>query len=244
MGTNAEPVFDDAILIESNSTVIDVGYSACPSMVDWNRDGKKDLLVGKNDGGIAYFQNEGTQTAPLFTGASPLMVGSTPLSMGSGAYPVMVDWDGDEVLDIIAGNNLWFVYYFHALGPLSLSENRINESIGNEIELTLNAGSIHGGRKYIIFGSISGTYPGFTLPGGLATLPLNWDIFTDLVFILLNTAVFNHFFGFLDSGGEATARFNTLGPVPGAAGTYIHFAYALNNPWDYISNPAAIEVVP
>jgi hypothetical protein len=49
--------------------------------------------------------------------------------------------------------------------------------------------------------------------------------------------------GILDASGTATAQLNAP-PVPGFAGVTMHYAYALNNPWDFVSNPVAIEIVP
>jgi hypothetical protein len=91
---------------------------------------------------------------------------------------------------------------------------------------------------------MTGTDPGTPLPGGKATLPLNWDIFTGLVINLINTPIFSNFTASLDGNGSASASFNTLGPIVGAQGITFHFAYALNNPWDFVSNPVGIEILP
>jgi hypothetical protein len=32
-------------------------------------------------------------------------------------------------------------------------------------------------------------------------------------------------------------------PVPGFTGVTMHYAYALNNPWDFVSNLVAVEIV-
>jgi hypothetical protein len=48
--------------------------------------------------------------------------------------------------------------------------------------------------------------------------------------------------GQLDSQGSATAQLN-LPPVPGFAGVTMYFAYALNGPWDFVSNPVPITIV-
>jgi hypothetical protein len=98
-------------------------------------------------------------------------------------------------------------------------------------------------RNYLVLGSVSGTSPGTPLPGGMATLPLNWDVFTGLTIDLANTPVFSNFLGVLGADGNATATLN-LPPVPGTAGLKMYFAYALNNPWDVVSNPVTIEIVP
>ena len=76
-------------------------------------------------------------------------------------------------------------------------------------------------------------------------LPLNWDVFTDLVLSLVNTPVFSNFLGTLDGTGSSLAKLNIPGPLPpGLVGTLVYFAYALNNPWDFTSNAEYIEIVP
>lgn len=69
------------------------------------------------------------------------------------------------------------------------------------------------------------------------------DRFTDLVLELLNTPVFSGFMGKLNVAGQGSAQFNAP-PLPGYSGTLLHFAYMLNNPFDYVSNAAALEIVP
>ena len=54
-----------------------------------------------------------------------------------------------------------------------------------------------------------------------------------------------NFMGILDPAGDGAAIFNTLGPMPpGLAGMTMSFAYALNKPWDFVSNPVNVEIVP
>jgi hypothetical protein len=76
----------------------------------------------------------------------------------------------------------------------------------------------------------------------MVNLPVNWDVFTDFVLTLLNTSVFVNFLGTLDGSGTATAQLN-VPPVTGFAPLTMHYAYALNNPWDFVSNPVAVEIV-
>lgn len=113
------------------------------------------------------------------------------------------------------------------------------------VNFTLDAGVANAGRRYILLGSASGTTPGYSLPGGHATLPLNWDVITDLVVLLLNTTVFANFQSTLDAQGQSTAQVNIPDPLPSSAGgAVIHFAYALNAPWNFVSNPVGIEILP
>jgi len=82
------------------------------------------------------------------------------------------------------------------------------------------------------------------VPGGHATLPINFDDFTyNVVFPFLNTSIFVNFLGTLNWSGESTAQLN-MPAVPGFAGITMYYAYCCNNPFDFTSNPVQIEVVP
>ncbi|MEW6746254.1 MAG: hypothetical protein AB1486_26230 [Planctomycetota bacterium] len=122
----------------------------------------------------------------------------------------------------------------------------IPASTGGTISFALEAGVAQAGRGYVLLGSVSGTEPGWALPGGLATLPLNWDAFTSLVLRLLNSPAFAGFFGTLDGWGLATARFDTLGPVPPEfVGVRMYYAYFLLGwPMDFASNAVEVDIVP
>jgi len=127
---------------------------------------------------------------------------------------------------------------------LNADQYYLQEAAGGLINLSLTAGQANANRQYIILGSVSGTAPGLKLPGGLAVLPLNWDNFTSAMIDHINTPYFVNFAGVLDSSGNDAAVFNTLGPMPsGLTGTYFSFAFALRQPWDFVSNPVSIEIV-
>jgi hypothetical protein len=68
-GTVSAPNFQYAGsgLNDNTNTLIDVGQSSTPFLVDINEDGLLDLLVGEKNGNINYFQNTGTSSSPVFT---------------------------------------------------------------------------------------------------------------------------------------------------------------------------------
>jgi hypothetical protein len=140
--------------------------------------------------------------------------------------------------------DMGFHYGDFLLPALQADRFSIQESTGGDANFLLLAGSVNVNRNYILLGSVTGTDPGIPLPGGQASLPLNWDIFTNIVLDLINTPIFSNFMGTLDGTGSANAAFDTLVPIPGTAGLTMHFAYALNDPWDFVSNPVTIEIVP
>lgn len=127
--------------------------------------------------------------------------------------------------------------------PLRIDTDEVSET-GGTVNFTLDAGEVNAGRKYFLLGGATGTSPGTALPGGYETLPLNWDILTDLLLSFVNTSMCVNFIGFLDANGDATAQFNLPPLPPGHTGTTIYFAYALNSLFDYVSNPVEVTVVP
>lgn len=63
------PVFDDPVPIVANGVPINVGTggNASPFLIDWNGDGKQDLLLGQYSGGkVRFYENIGTNFDPIF----------------------------------------------------------------------------------------------------------------------------------------------------------------------------------
>jgi hypothetical protein len=58
------------VLAQSNYQGIDIGQNATPQLVDVNKDGKLDLLIGERGGTLNYFENMGSIFNPVFS-ASP-----------------------------------------------------------------------------------------------------------------------------------------------------------------------------
>ncbi|MBI4697976.1 MAG: VCBS repeat-containing protein [Nitrospirae bacterium] len=72
--------------------------------MDWNNDGKQDLLVGDGEGKISIFLNTGNDENPVFNGGSIILSGNTSIDVGDRAAPVAEDWNGDEKKDLLIGN--------------------------------------------------------------------------------------------------------------------------------------------
>jgi hypothetical protein len=114
IGTDESPTFDGGTFLQvgqpGSKTDIKVGTSpnigrATPCVVDWNNDGKKDLVVGALDGKIHIFINEGTDTAPDFRVETFAQAGGSPLVVPSSrSSPDILDLDGDGKKDLLTGN--------------------------------------------------------------------------------------------------------------------------------------------
>jgi hypothetical protein len=126
-GTVTNPAFSSWSYVLDGGSSLDVGYRSSPAVGDWNRDGKKDLLIGDEYGNIRYYENVGTDASPLFNGAEILQVGGSNLQVGDGyanarSRPDVVDWNKDGLLDLICGNFRYYggayegkVWYFEAI---------------------------------------------------------------------------------------------------------------------------------
>jgi hypothetical protein len=128
-------------------------------------------------------------------------------------------------------------------GPLVGSKYRISAAAGGSSYFQLDASVWNSGRTFLILGSVTGMKPGIPLPGGQATLPINWDPFTDVMLTFINSAFFFGFYGTLSGQGTQGATLYLPPMDPAYVGIVIHFAYCLNNPFDYVSNPIAVEIV-
>ena len=86
-----------------------------PTAVDWNGDGKPDLIVGDEDGRVAFIENKGHGE---FAPPRYIQQEADELDAGALATPVGVDWDGDGDEDIICGCSAGYILFFENLsGP-------------------------------------------------------------------------------------------------------------------------------
>jgi len=155
---------------------------------------------------------------------------SVSLDMG------ITNWDAD------IGNYLYYNQREHEW--LSVSPDTVSAGIGGTCDFSLQSGSEDAGRKYLLLGGVTGSSPGYPLPGGLAVLPINWDVFTDLVFAYVNTALFVDFMGILDASGSAAASLVAPALPPTSVGAVMTYSYVVSNPFDFASNPVEVEIVP
>jgi hypothetical protein len=99
-------------LVQSGGSNIDVSGYSVPSHVDWNNDGRMDLIVGEGpdssfDGKVRVYLNDGTASAPQFPGFSYAQSGGSDLTCPAagclGCFPRAVYWDSDSRKDLLVG---------------------------------------------------------------------------------------------------------------------------------------------
>ncbi len=111
-GTSTEPQLEDGIQLQSGYTTIDVGWHASPVHIDWNADGKRDLLSGESGGHVLFFENTGADDNPVFASAVTLQAGGSSLDVGNEAHPFVVDWNNDGKDDLVVGASSGQVHLF------------------------------------------------------------------------------------------------------------------------------------
>jgi hypothetical protein len=92
-----------------------------PVAVDWNKDGRVDLIVGDEDGRVALIENTGrlaSDRTPQFLPPRYFQQEADDLKCGALATPCGFDWDADGDMDIVAGNTAGYIEFFENLsGP-------------------------------------------------------------------------------------------------------------------------------
>ncbi len=114
-GTNNEPILTSSGFIQAGSGDLDVGDRAAPVVVDWNNDGKKDLIVGSDTGYLYIYLNSGENNSPIFSTSSLIQVNNNPVNLYRSS-PDVCDLDKDGKKDLIIGEYNGMTYFLKNTG--------------------------------------------------------------------------------------------------------------------------------
>jgi hypothetical protein len=88
---------------------IDIGNESIPRFYDIDRDGDQDMFIGRQDGKITYYRNDGNASAPNFV----LITNSyNNINVAVSSCPEFVDVDNDTDGDLFVGNIKGGMFYF------------------------------------------------------------------------------------------------------------------------------------
>jgi hypothetical protein len=168
-GTRSAPSFGTYAVAKSNGADLTVPTSGClgifPRTVYWDGDVRKDLLVGQADGQVKIFLNNGTDANPTFDGGAFLQVGAVGAKMnidvGDRATPSAVDWNNDNIKDLVVGGLDGRVRVFLNEGTDSAPDFRTTLVVGNVLASSGRASPVvldlnGDGKKDILTGDTNG----------------------------------------------------------------------------------------
>ncbi|MEY2598183.1 MAG: hypothetical protein RLZZ142_442, partial [Verrucomicrobiota bacterium] len=121
-GTRENPVYSEGIkLHDTEGSPIRMDLQMIrPVVIDWNRDGYPDLVVGDEDGRVALLLNKGkvySDGSPAFDSPRYFQQEADFVKGGALVTPVGYDWDGDGAQDILCGNSAGYILFFRNLSP-------------------------------------------------------------------------------------------------------------------------------
>lgn len=158
------------------------GYLYHPKFIDLDGDGDFDILAGTNyndydystpDGVFMYFENTGTQSAPVFAAEVLNPFGLTGNQYSFGLDVADIDADGD--LDIIAGEDYYYGGDFFVWEGCSPTTNTITTT--DVCEYTAPSGAV-----YTASGTYTDVIPNATNCDSIITINLTVEPIADIAF--------------------------------------------------------------
>jgi hypothetical protein len=105
-GTDAAPDFLVALTLQEGSGDLVVpSIRSSPHVVDWDGDGRKDLVTGNTNGQLLLYRNVGTDAAPAFGASEALAADGVPIDLPGTprSRPFACDWSGDGYANVLIG---------------------------------------------------------------------------------------------------------------------------------------------
>jgi len=117
-GSRENPEYAAGRYLENENGIIHMDLQMImPTAIDWNGDGHVDLIIGYEDGRVAYLKNTGkvNNNMPVFEDPYYFQQKPDKVKFGALATPFSVDWDGDGDEDLIVGNTAGHIGFIENL---------------------------------------------------------------------------------------------------------------------------------
>ena len=151
IGTRNKPVYAPGKLLENSDGLIQMDLEMMtPVALDWNGDKKVDLIVGDEDGRIAFIENTGVvkHGMPVFKSPVYFKQEADCVKFGALVTPYSVDWDDDGDEDLICGNSAGYIGFIENMdggNPPKWNKSVLLEADGKSIRIMAGEnGSIQG----------------------------------------------------------------------------------------------------
>lgn len=118
IGTRSKPVYEEGKRLSWHGVPIRMDLQMItPVSVDWNKDGFADLIVGDEDGRVAFVKHTGKikDGIPQFYPPQYFQQEADEVKFGALVTPVSYDWDADGDEDLICGNTAGYIGFIENL---------------------------------------------------------------------------------------------------------------------------------
>lgn len=129
-GTATQPVFTLIDFNWLNLNSLNYGLRLVPTFGDINGDGKDEMILGRENGSLVLFQNNGT----TFTSPTINMKDDqhATIQVGGFSYPQLIDLNNDGLLDLVIGNRTGKIVYYENIGTSTNPVFQLkNSTLGN-----------------------------------------------------------------------------------------------------------------
>ena len=118
IGTREKPKYAAGKYLKNKAGVITMDLEMIlPVSLDWDKDGDIDLIVGDEDGRVAFMENTGKieENMPVFESPKYFRQKAEALKFGALVTPFSTDWDDDGDEDLICGNSAGYIGFIENL---------------------------------------------------------------------------------------------------------------------------------
>lgn len=118
IGSREKPRYTEGRYLTNEHGIITMDLEMIvPVSLDWDKDGDIDLIVGDEDGRVAFVENTGEikNHMPIFNTPRYFQQKAQYVKFGALATPFSTDWDDDGDEDLISGNSAGYISFIENL---------------------------------------------------------------------------------------------------------------------------------
>jgi hypothetical protein len=102
-------------------------------LADWNRDGRIDLIIGNINGQVSFLPNQSKDRELFFGPGQAVQAGGEVINAHGDAGPLVTDWNGDGIPDLLVGASDGSVTFFAGSGKTGVPWLSQGETLVPEI---------------------------------------------------------------------------------------------------------------
>lgn len=129
-GTATNPIYTFVDHNWLNLSQDNYGLRLVPTFGDINNDGRSELILGRENGTLVLFENNGTSFVNPIVDLKDNT--NTTIQVGGHSFPQLFDLNNDGLLDLIIGNRAGKISYYQNIGTSTTpSFQLVNNNLGN-----------------------------------------------------------------------------------------------------------------